>query len=46
VATYLDGSYNFASSAPIALTQGPVKDGSGSVTNNDRMAWVTPKGDF
>jgi hypothetical protein len=44
VAAYLDGSYNFASSAAvIALIQGPVKDGSGSVTNNDRMAWVTPR---
>lgn len=43
VSAHLDGSYNFTTGATIALTQGPVKDISGSVTNNDRMAWVTPK---
>lgn len=43
VSAHLDGAYSFATSSTIALTQGPVKDGSGSVTNNDRMAWVTPR---
>jgi hypothetical protein len=43
VSAHLDGTYNFNTSTAIALTQGPVKDGGGSVTNNDRMAWVTPK---
>ena len=43
VSAHLDGSYNFASGATIALIQGPVADGSGNATNNDRLAWVTPK---
>jgi hypothetical protein len=46
IAAYLDGGNNTiaaiaaASSATITLTQGLVKD---ATTDNDRLAWVTPK---
>lgn len=46
LSAYLDGAYTlatFATNATIALTQGPVTDGNGNVTNNDRLAWITPK---
>ena len=43
VAAFLDGAYTFATTATIALTQGPTKDANGIVTNNDRLAWITPK---
>jgi hypothetical protein len=43
VSAHLDGAYNFANSTTIALTQGPIKDANGDLTNNDRLAWVTPK---
>jgi len=39
VSAYLDGNYTFATSATIPITQGS----SGSATNNDRIAWITPK---
>lgn len=39
VAAYLDGNYDFASSATIQITPGA----SGSTTNNDQVAWITPK---
>ena len=41
VAAYLDGGNNtIAGSATVTLTQGVVKE---ATTNNDRLAWVTPK---
>ncbi len=43
---YLDGGYTpatFATNAAIALIQGPVTDGNGNVTNNDRLAWITTR---
>ncbi len=41
IAAYLDGGNNtIAGSATITLTQGLVKE---ATTNNDRLAWVTPK---
>lgn len=41
VAAYLDGGNNtIAGSATITLTQGLVKE---ATSNNDRLAWVTPK---
>ena len=41
VAAYLDGSNNnIAGSSPVTLTQGAVNN---TVTNNDRLAWITPK---
>lgn len=43
VAAYLDGGYTFATGATVSLNQGVVKDGNGTVTNNDRLAWVTPR---
>lgn len=43
VAAFLDGAYSFASSSTISVTQGPVKDVYGGITNNDRLAWVSPK---
>lgn len=46
IAAFLDGGYTagtFATNGTITLTQGPVKDVNGSLTNNDRLAWVTPK---
>ena len=39
VLAYLDGNYNFATSATILITPGS----NGSVSNNDRMVWITPK---
>lgn len=42
-AAYLDGSYNFATSGAIAVTPGIVTDSDGNITNNDRIAWITPK---
>jgi len=43
VAAYLDAGYNFATSSTVVLTQGSNPDASGITTNNDRLAWVTPK---
>lgn len=43
VAAYLDGTYTFAAPSAISLIRGPVKDAGGNVTNNDRLAWITPK---
>jgi hypothetical protein len=43
---HLDGSYTlatFATGAIIVLIQGPVTDADGNTTNNDRLAWVTPR---
>jgi hypothetical protein len=43
---YLDGTYTlatFATNAVIALIQGPVTDGNGNATNNDRLVWITPR---
>jgi hypothetical protein len=41
--SYLDGNYNFATSTTIALTQGPVTNAGGTITNNDKLAWISPK---
>lgn len=46
VAAYLDGNYNFATSATIPLTQGPVTDANGNTTNNDKLIWISPKDIF
>jgi hypothetical protein len=46
LSAYLDGAYTlatFATNAVIALIQGPVTDGNGNVTNNDRLVWITPR---
>ncbi|MBI3522963.1 MAG: hypothetical protein HY066_00330 [Betaproteobacteria bacterium] len=44
VSAYLDGNYNFATSATIQITPGVVKDSLGNIINNDRlMTWITPK---
>jgi hypothetical protein len=46
LSAYLDGGYTpatFATNAAIALIQGPVTDGNGNVTNNDRLVWITPR---
>ena len=43
VAAYLDGAYTFATSGTVTLTQGPVKDAYAAITNNDRLAWVSPR---
>ncbi len=43
VAAYLDGTYAFNTANTIPLTQGPVKDVNGNLTNNDRLAWITPR---
>lgn len=40
---YIDGNYSFATSATVTLTQGPVSNADGSLTNNDKLAWATPK---
>jgi hypothetical protein len=40
---YLDGSYTFTASETITLTQGSTSSVNGGQTNNDRLAWVTPK---
>ena len=39
VSAYLDGNYNFATSAVIPITLGT----SGSTSNNDQLAWITPR---
>ncbi|MDK9724894.1 MAG: hypothetical protein OEL88_08370 [Sterolibacteriaceae bacterium MAG5] len=43
VADYLDGNYVFATTAPILLTQGTLRDAAGNASRNDRLAWITPK---
>jgi len=43
VAAYLDAGYNFATTGTVVVTQGGNRDASGITTNNDRLAWVTPK---
>lgn len=43
VAAYLDGGYNFSGTATITLTPGPIKDAAGNTTNNDLLAWFTPR---
>jgi type II secretory pathway pseudopilin PulG len=43
VSAYLDGAYDFATTATINLVAGPVIDAGGKLTNNDRLAWITPK---
>jgi hypothetical protein len=46
VSAHLDGGYTlatFATNATIALIQSPVTDVNGNVTNNDRLAWITPR---
>jgi len=42
VTAFLDGNYNFAVSTAIAITPGA----SGNVSNNDQLAWITPKDIF
>ena len=42
VTAFLDGNYNFASSSTIAITPGS----SGSTSNNDQIAWITPRDIF
>lgn len=42
VASYLDGAYTFATANTISLTQGAINN----ATNNDRLAWITPKDIF
>jgi hypothetical protein len=39
VSAYLDVGYTFSTSAAIQITQGT----TGSVSNNDRLAWISPK---
>jgi len=41
-AAFLDGNYNFATSSAIAITPGA----SGSASNNDQLAWISPKDIF
>lgn len=39
VTAFLDGNYNFSTNAMIPIAQGA----SGSSSNNDHIAWITPK---
>lgn len=43
IGAYLDGSYNFASSATTVVATGPVIDANGNITNNDTLVWITPR---
>lgn len=43
ISAYLDGSYDFATTATIALVTGPVFNAGGNLVNNDRLRWITPK---